>query len=414
MIAERRCMALITGIGCVSPFGVGGHNLVADVLKSSVSAIRPVTNFSTAGLSHHLGAEVSPALLPLTEEARRWSRMSLMTVAACRQALADAGLHGTEMVEALGLVVGTEYGDLQSTEAFARGFLRRGPAGLRALLFPNTVMNAMAGTASIALGLKGPLLTLNQPGIAGEIAVARALALLQAGRVPAVIACGVDELFPALYTTLAELRVLSPRDRGDEACRPFDHRHNGPVLGEGATAVVLESPEFAHRRKAPVLAEVCSARWGRLEARPHRYPRPQQAHARLLGQTLTAAALRPGDVDVAYLSGSGDPCHDVTELALVVAAFGNQSPVLTSVTHLTGEYGGLGVFRVAAAAVTMTTGLLPTMGYLERPLRPDVRFTCPGQRPVPPRTVLVHGIARGGAQAAIVLAPARPLEQTDG
>jgi 3-oxoacyl-[acyl-carrier-protein] synthase II len=413
MTAERRCMAMITGIGCVSPFGVGDHNLVAEVLKSSVSALRPVTGFSTAGLSHHLGAEVSPALLPHTEETRRWSRMSLMTVAACQQALTDAGLHGTDLVDDMGLVLGTEYGDLRSTEAFGLGFLRRGPAGLSALLFPNTVMNAMAGTASIALGLKGPLLTLNQPGIAGEIAVARALALLQAGRVPAVIACGVDELFPTLYTTLAELQVLSPRDQGDEACRPFDQRHNGLVLGEGATAMVLESPEFARRRNAPALAEVWSARWGRFPAHPHHYPRPQQAHSRLLDRTLAAAALRPRDVDVAYLSGSGDPCHDAAELALLVAAFGDDSPVLTSVTHLTGEYGGLGVFRVTAAAVTVATGFLPTMEYLDRPLRPDVRFTASGTRPVAPHIVLVHGLARGGAQAAIVLAPSRPMTPAD-
>lgn len=400
-------MAIITGIGCVSPFGVGDHHLVADVLKSSITAIRPITNFSTAGLSRHLGAEVAPALLPQTEETRRWSRLSLMTVAACRQAIAAAGLHGPELVGSMGLVVGTEYGDLRSTEAFAAGFLRRGPLGLSPLLFPNTVMNAMAGTASIALGLKGALLTVNQPGISGEIAIARALALLQAGRVPAVIACGVDELFPTLYATLAELDIPSPRDQGDEACRPFDQRHNGPVLGEGATAVVLEAPGFARQRNARSLAEVYSARWGRMQAHPYRYPAPQQMTRRILDQALTDAALTPGDLDVAYLSGCGDPCHDAAELALLVVAFGPESPAVTSITHLTGEYSSLGVFRVAAAAATVTTGLLPTLSYLGRPIRTDVRFARPGKRSASRRAALVHGIARGGAQAAIVLGPPR-------
>src|SRR5712691_717366 len=216
--------AVITGIGCVSPFGVGGYDLVAEVLKANVTAIHPLAGFPTAGLASCLGAEVPAACLPLTEEARRWSRLTQMTVLACRQAVAEAGLCGSAALCQVGLVVGSQFGDLRSTEAFSLGFLRKGPLGLSPLLFPSTVMNAMAGTASIALGIKGPMLTLNQPGVVGEIAVARAIALLGAGRAPAVIVCGVDELFLLLYETLVQLRVPSPRGRGEEVCRPFDQR----------------------------------------------------------------------------------------------------------------------------------------------------------------------------------------------
>jgi hypothetical protein len=104
---------------------------------------------------------------------------------------------------------------------------------------------------------------------------------------------------------------------------------------------------------------------------------------------------------VAYLSGSGDPQHDDAELALLAATFGTGGPLLTSVTHLTGEYSGLGTLRVAAAAVTVTRGILPTLGYLHYPIRTDVRFAT--QRVQPPPAVLVHGLARGGMQAAIVI-----------
>ena len=78
-------------------------------------------------------------------KARRWSRISLMTVIACREAIADAGLHEAEATHRVGLVLGTEFGDLRSTETFNLGFLRKGPLGLSPLLFPNTVMNAPAG-----------------------------------------------------------------------------------------------------------------------------------------------------------------------------------------------------------------------------------------------------------------------------
>jgi 3-oxoacyl-[acyl-carrier-protein] synthase II len=396
------CLAVITGIGSVSPFGVGGRDVVASVLQANTTAICPIAGFTTDGLSRHLGAEVPSIYLPLTEESRRWSRLSHMAVEACRQAVADAQLHASETLPTVGLVVGSEFGDLQSTEAFSLGFLRKGPLGLSPLLFPSTVMNAMAGATSIALGIKGPMLTLNQPGVVGEVAVARAIALLGAGRTPAVIVCGVDELFLLLYETLALLNMSSPCDGGEEACRPFDQRHNGPVLGEGATAVVLESLAHAQARRAPILAAVRSACWGGLAVRPYHYPARRHLSSRILDQTLTAGAVAPEEVDVAYLSACGDPCHDEAELALLVATFGGNGPLITSVTHLTGEYGSLGAFRVAAAAITAATGILPTLDYLCQPIRSDMRF-APQRLSRLPSVVLIHGLARGGMQTALLL-----------
>ena len=402
MVRMPAYRAVITGIGCVSPFGVGGYDLVAEVLKTNVSAIQPLKSFPTAGLPSCLGAEIPSAYLPETDEARRWSRLSQMTVIACRQAVAEAGLYGSAALGQAGLVVGSQFGDLRSTEAFCLGFLRKGPLGLSPLLFPSTVMNAMAGMTSIALGLKGPMLTLNQSGVAGELAVARAVALLRARRASAVIACGVDELFPLLYETLVQLRVPSPRGCGAEVCRPFDQRHNGPILGEGATAVVLELPEHAQARGAPMLAEVRSACWGGIPTHPGHVPLLRQGQHSVLDQALAEAAVHPEDVGMAYLSSCGDPQHDAMELACIADTFGPHGPLLTSVTHLTGEYGGLGTFRVAAAAATVHQGISPTLDYLCQPIRTDVRFAV---RPVAPSpaVVLVHGLASGGVHTAILI-----------
>ncbi len=396
--------AVITGIGHIGPLGSGGRDVIAAFLRATTTAIGPLDGFPTDTGTRRLGALIPESALEPTEEARRWSRVSHMAAAACRHAVSAAGLAEPGMLHRFGLVIGSEYGDLQSTEAFDAGFLRRGPRGLRAFLFPNTVMNAIAGTVSMALGIKGPMLTLNQAGVAGELAVARAMALLAAGRAPAVIACGVDELFPILYEVLGLLDVPSPRGGGEEGCTPFDQRHNGPVMGEGATAVILETPAHARARGASILAHVHSAHWGGLPARPYRYPAPTQLHHRLLDRTLNTAAMPPDAVDAAYLSGSGDPEQDATELALMAGIFGPDGPCITSVTHLAGEYGSLGALRVAAAALTASSGLMPTRDYRRNPIRHDLRFAT---RPLParPATVLVHGVARGGVQAALVVGP---------
>lgn len=397
-------LAVITGIGHIGPLGSGDRDVIATFLRANTSAIAPLTGFHADGNPRRLGALIPESALAPTEEARRWSRVGHMAVTACRHAVGDAGITELETLHHFGLVMGSEYGDLQSTEAFDAGFLRRGPRGLRAFLFPNTVMNAIAGTVSIALEVKGPMLTLNQPGVAGELAVARAIALIAAGRAPAVIACGVDELFPILYEVLGLLGVPSPRGSGEEACTPFDQRHNGPILGEGATAVILETPEHAQARGAPILAHVRTAHWGGLPARPSRYPTAAQLHHRLLNRVFTATTVAPDAIDVAYLSGNGDPEQDTTELALMAGVFGSDGPCITSVTHLVGEHGSLGALRVAAAAMTASSGLIPTLDYLRNPIRHDLRFAT---QPLPTTsaTILVHGVGRGGMQAALVVGP---------
>lgn len=403
------CLAVITGVGCLSPFGAGGRQHIAAILERQESALQPITAFPTEGLRSHSAALLPPDVFPQTDEARRWSRLSHMTVLACRQAVADAALDSPAQRRKLGLVVGTEFGDLRSTAAFGEGFLRRGPGGLSPLLFPNTVMNAMAGTTSIALGLQGPMLTLNQPGIAGEVAVIRAIALLQAGRAEAVVACGVDELFPLLYSTLTQLYATSPQDNGPEACLPFDQRHNGSSLGEGATALVLETLAHAQARGATILAEVRSLAWGGQAVRPQHYPTPCQINGQVLERLLGEAHLPAEAVEVAYLSGSGMPVHDTAELAVFGMTFATHCPQITSGTHVLGEYGGLGAWRVAAAALTVNTAILPLLTYMQTPLRADLRFATTSLSQAP-TTVLVHGLARGGMQAALLLcAPQRAI-----
>jgi 3-oxoacyl-(acyl-carrier-protein) synthase len=122
----------------------------------------------------------------------------------------------------------------------------------------------------------------------------------------------------------------------------------------------------------------------------------------MLHRALSNAAASHGEVGVAYLSGSGDPHHDTAELTLLAATFGVDGPLLTAVTHLTGEYGGLGVLRVAAAVTTLTTGLLPTLDYLCQPLRTDVRLARQGM-PLAAPLAIVHGLARGGLQVVLLL-----------
>jgi 3-oxoacyl-[acyl-carrier-protein] synthase II len=372
MMAGRR--VVITGLGSVNAAGAGGAPAVAEALERRPATIAPVAAFALDGCASRLAAEADEArFMELLEplDVRRLSRICRMTLAACRAAIQEAGLEGGAR---LGLVVGSEHGDFRSGADFVDGFLKRGPSGLSPMMFPSTVMNSMAAVAGIAIEAKASSVTLNQATVAGDLAVARAAALIAAGRADAVIAGGVDELFGHVYRNLARLGALSPMGGGaPEGCRPYAADHNGPVLGEGATFVVLEEREGARARGAAILAEVLGAAWGAIPVAPHTAPAHRRDRRALARRALDQAGVGAESLARCYGSGNGDPALDDWEIRLLEAD-GVRDPI--SLAPLFGQHGGLGALRVAAAALDARAGRGPA---------------------------LVHGIARGGCRTALVI-----------
>jgi 3-oxoacyl-[acyl-carrier-protein] synthase II len=376
--APRR--VVVTGLGTVNASTAGGRDALAGALALGRSSIGPVRAFDTAAMSSRLAAEVDEATLASLvdrDAARRLSRICRLALGACVLAVRDAEVAAGP---GLGLVVGTEYGDFTSSRDFAHGFLRRGPGGLSPMIFPNTVMNTMAATAAIAIGARAPSVTVNQPVLAGDLAVVRGVRLIADGRAEAVVAGGVDELFEDVYERLAQMGALSPmKSPAPEGCRPFAADHNGPVLGEGGTFLVLEERTAARARGARILAEITATAWGNVPTAPHT-ARATRADAdspvaRLLRDRGTAGVAR------CYGAGNGDPRVDDWERTLLARDLAGRDDLVPplSLAPLFGQHGGLGALRVGAAALDAARGT---------------------------GTVLVHGIARGGCRTALVVEPA--------
>ena len=373
---DRR--VVVTGVGTINASTAGGREALAGALALNRSAIGPVRGFDAAAFTSRLAAEVDDAILASLidrDAARRLSRICRLALGACVLAVRDAGVPSGP---GLGIVVGTEFGDFTSSRDFAHGFLTRGPGGLSPMIFPNTVMNTMASIAAIAIGAKAPSVTVNQSTLAGDLAVARGARLIADGRATAGVAGGVDELFQEVYQRLAEMGALSPmQSRAPEGCRPYAADHNGPVLGEGATFVVLEDLETARARGARVMAEIVEAAWGNVPTAPHT-GRPTRIDDRSPAGRLIRS--RPEGVARCYGAGNGDPAVDDWERALLGHDLPARADLLPpqSLAPLFGQHGGLGALRMGAAALDAERGI---------------------------GSVLVHGIARGGCRTAVLVGP---------
>src|SRR5439155_1592257 len=210
------------GTGVVSALGHGVEPFWRG-LVAGASGLRPIRRFEVPpGVA--LGGEVPPVErreVVLTAIGRRIDWVSLMALAACRLALADAGL-GPGALEPVrtGLGLGSAWGNLQETAAFLDRLFARGQGN--PLLFPNLVFNAPLSYASIELGITGPTAMLSAEEASGEAAIAWGAEQVGEGAVDVCLAGGADELGAVLHQVLREGRLLARA-----APRPLDPAADG-------------------------------------------------------------------------------------------------------------------------------------------------------------------------------------------
>lgn len=382
--------AVVTGVGAVSPAGVGADALWRFCAEP---ASRPPVH--PGGIDFEASAH-----LP-RREARRMDRTTQMACVAADDALAASGEVG-DLGARGGVVVASAYGGVTSLAEGVLAVERDGPAAISpayGTIFP---VSAPAGAIAARAGWTGASVGLAATCASGTVAVAEAARRIVDGRSDAMLAGGTEApATPAVVAAFERLTVLCA-DRP----RPFDVARDGFALTEGACVMVLEEAGRARLRGATPLAVVAGAA-ERTDTAGVFAPSDEAAVlAECMAAALDDAGVAAADVGHVSAHGTGTVANDAAEATAIGLVLGPSVPV-TSVKGALGHTGGAaGAFEVALAALCIAgRTLLPTAG-LER-LDPTfaVDVVSGSTRPWEPGPVVSLSLGLGGQVAVIVLTP---------
>jgi 3-oxoacyl-[acyl-carrier-protein] synthase II len=364
---------VVTGIGVVSPVGVGKTNYW-NSLVSGVSGIGRITHFDPTGFDVQIAAEVKG--FDVTnwierKESRRMDRFVHFGVAAALDAIEDAGLKITSAnAERVGVLVGSGIGGLQTLEDQVKVLIQNGPSKISPFLIPMMIADMASGHISIITGAKGPNSTVVTACATGAHALGDSLEIIRRGAADVMICGGTEAAVTQIGVAgFGNMKAMTSKynDNPTKASRPFEAGRDGFVIGEGAGVVVLESLEHAEARGAHIYCEL-----GGYGMSGDAYHMTQPAAGGEGVARAMVAALKDADVQpemVGYINahGTSTPLNDKNETAALKSVFGDHAYKLavSSTKSMTGHLlGGAGGIEAVAAALAIHTGVLPpTINY---------------------------------------------------
>jgi len=367
---DRR--VVITGIGLVSPLGVGTEDNWAALMEGK-SGVGPITRFDATGFATTIAGEVKgfhPEEFIPKKELRKMDPFLQLGLGAARLCFEDSRLKVTpEIAPRVGVFMGCGLGGLTTIEEYHKVLLDAGPKKVSPFFIPMLIGNMASGLISIYHGAKGPNLSVQTACAAGTHAVGQAFHMVRHGMVDVMATGGVEStVTPLAVAGFNSMRALSTRnDDPQRASRPFDQNRDGFVLGEGSAVIILEELHMALERGAKIYAEVIG--FGASGDAFHMAaPAPDgEGAARCMQGALDDAGVSPDEVDYINAHGTSTDLNDKYETQAIKAIFGEHAYKLAisstkSMTgHLLGAAGGL---EAAYTALTLERQIIPpTINY---------------------------------------------------
>ncbi|MBP8644784.1 MAG: beta-ketoacyl-ACP synthase II [Syntrophobacteraceae bacterium] len=403
---------VVTGIGLVSPLGVGTEENWEALIRGK-SGIGPITHFDAAAYATRIAGEVKnfrPEEFIPKKELRKLDPFLKLALGAARLGLEDASLTIREqLAPRAGVIMGCGLGGLTTIEDTHKILLESGPKKVSPFFIPMLIGNMAAGLISVYHNAKGPNLSIQTACAAGTHAVGEAFHMIRNGMADIMITGGAEStITPLCVAGFNSMKALSTRnDEPEKASRPFDRDRDGFVLGEGGAVLVLEELGLALERGARIYAEMLG--FGASGDAFHMAaPAPDgEGAARCMKLALEDAGIEPHEVDYINAHGTSTDLNDKYETQAIKMIFGQHawklavSSTKSMTGHLLGAAGGI---EAAFTAMTIARDLIPpTINYENPDPDCDLDYVPNHSRKALVRTAISNSFGFGGTNGSLVL-----------
>ena len=402
---------VVTGIGVISALGIGKQPFLESLIAGR-SGVRLIERFDTTDYPVKIAAEVrgfDPLEFIDKKMVRRMDRFAQYAAAASTMALADSGYRVEEDPYAIGALIGSGIGGLDTFLDQVGTLLNKGPERVSPFFIPMIIANMGAAMSSILLGLKGPVSATCTACAAATNALGDAFNIIRRGDATAMLAGGAEAAVNEVgMSAFAALRALSTRnDAPEKASRPFDSGRDGFVMGEGSGILVLEELGHALKRDAHIYAEMVG--YGMTGDAFHLTEPDETGEPAGLAvkKALADAGLDASEVDYVNAHGTSTPLGDMMETKAIKFALGDHaSKVMVSSNksmfgHCLGAAGGL---EAAATILTMEAGkVAPTINLDDPDPACDLDYVPNVARDAQIEVAVSNSFGFGGHNATIAL-----------
>lgn len=370
---------VITGMGCVSPNGIGNEAFCRAVLDGT-SGVRRITRFDTSDLPVHIAGEVTgfDELAWVEKNQRKHlSRAVPMAIAASAEAFKEAGIDpkslSLEQQREIGIVLGTGGGAQDFSEEQYKLYYDRKIKQVSLFSIPSGTMGTMSSEVSMHFGLRGPSHVVTSGCTSSTDAIGYSFRQIQAGVSPIMLTGGVDSpLADGILKGFTLMRILTTswNESPERASRPYSKDRDGFVIAEGAWMFVLEDYDHAKARGARVYAELTG--YGSTCEAFHRVRLAEcgEEPARAIGLAMKESGIGPEQIGYVALHGTSTQLNDRIEtraLKLALDKRAESTPMSAVKSQIGHPQGASGAAGLAATLVAMRHSQLPPTINLEQP-----------------------------------------------
>ncbi len=408
---------VITGLGMVSPLGIGVEKTWQALIQGKSGVVR-ITKFDPTGFDTQIAAEVKDFVPENFMEKKEIKRMDIFiqyAMASAMMAMEDAQLPITpQNADRVGVVVGAGLGGLTTIESFHKVLMEKGPGRISPFFIPALIVNEAPGQISIRFGAKGPNYSVVTACATGNHNIGDAWRMIQQGDADAIIAGGVEAtITPLAVSGFNAMKALSTRNHEPEkASRPFDKDRDGFVMGEGCGIIILEEMNQALDRGAKIYAEIIG--YGLNGDAYHiTAPAPDgEGAARCMAMALKSAGISPEEVDYINAHGTSTDYNDLYETMAIKAVFKEHAKKLavSSTKSMTGHLlGGAGGVEAIFTVLTIHRGVIPpTINYDIPDPECDLDYVPNVARMADVRVALSNSFGFGGTNAVLIFKKFEP------